>query len=61
MMMIIIMMMIMMMMMSRGRYTVTFAPEKHIITSEQGLVVISISEADSGRYDCVHRGQLVSR
>jgi len=45
---------------SRGRYTVTFAPEKHIITSEQGLVVISISEADSGRYDCVHRGQLVS-
>ena len=25
-----------------------------------GLVVISISEADSGRYDCVHRGQLVS-
>ena len=45
---------------TKGRYTVSFAPEKHIITSEQGLVVISISEADSGRYDCVHRGQLVS-
>jgi len=45
---------------SKGRYTVNFAPEKHIITSEQGLVVISISEQDSGRYDCVYKGQLVS-
>ena len=45
---------------SKERYTVNFAPEKHIITSEQGLVVISISEQDSGRYDCVYKGQLVS-
>jgi len=45
---------------TKGRYSVTFAPEKHIITSEQGLVVISVNEQDSGRYDCVHNGQLVS-
>ena len=45
---------------TKGRYSVTFSPEKHIITSEQGLVVISVSEQDSGRYDCVHNGQLVS-
>ena len=45
---------------TKGRYTVSFAPEKHIITSEQGLVVISVSEQDSGRYDCLHNGQLVA-
>ena len=45
---------------TKGRYTVTFSPEKHIITSEQGLVVISVSEQDSGRYDCLHNGQLVA-
>ena len=45
---------------SKGRYTKQFAPEKHVITSERGLVVISIAEEDSGRYDCVQGGQLVS-
>ena len=45
---------------TKGRYAVTFSPEKHIITSEQGLVVISVSEQDSGRYDCLHNGQLVA-
>ena len=45
---------------TKGRYTVTFSPEKHIITSEQGLVVISVSEQDSGRYDCLHNDQLVA-
>ena len=45
---------------SKGRYTKQFAPEKHVITSERGLVVISIAEEDSGRYDCVQGGQLGS-
>ena len=45
---------------TKGRYTVQFAPEKHVITSERGLVVISIAEEDSGRYDCVQGGQLGS-
>ena len=45
---------------SKGRYTKQFAPEKHVITSERGLVVISIAEEDSGRCDCVQGGQLVS-
>ena len=45
---------------TKGRYTVQFAPEKHVITSERGLVVISIAEEDSGWYDCVQGGQPVS-
>ena len=45
---------------TRGRYTVTSRPEKHVLTSEHGLVVIAVGEADSGRYDCLHNGQLVS-
>ena len=45
---------------SKGRHIVQFAPEKHVITSERGLVVISIAEEDSGWYDCVQGGQLVS-
>ena len=31
-----------------------------MITSERGIVVISIAEEDSGQYDCVQGGQLVS-
>ena len=46
--------------MSQGRYTVGLSPEKHVLTNDHGLVVISVSEADSGRYDCLYRGQLVS-
>ena len=37
---------------TKGRYTVQFATERH--------VVISIAEEDSGWYDCVQGGQLVS-
>ncbi len=44
----------------QGRYTVGVSPEKHVLTNDNGLVVISLSEADSGRYDCLYRGQLVS-
>ena len=75
------------------RYTVSFAPEKHVLTNDHGLVVIrwarfylcsyqsqnqsfslsieccmmlisnlilSVAETDSGRYDCLYNGQLVS-
>ena len=45
---------------TKGRYTVQFATERHVITSERGIVVISIAEEDSGWYDCVQGGQLVS-
>lgn len=45
---------------NKGRYTVGLSPEKHVLTNDHGLVVISVSEADSGRYDCLYRGQLVS-
>jgi hypothetical protein len=44
----------------QGRYMVGVSPEKHVLTNDNGLVVISLSEADSGRYDCLYRGQLVS-
>ena len=39
---------------TKGRYTVQFATERHVITSERGI------EEDSGWYDCVQGGQLVS-
>lgn len=45
---------------TKGRYTVTFSPEKHVLTNDHGLVVISVSDTDSGRYDCLFNGQLVS-
>jgi hypothetical protein len=45
---------------TKGRYTVTFAPEKHVLTNDHGLVVISVSDTDSGRYDCLFNDQLVS-
>jgi len=45
---------------TKGRYTVAFAPEKHVLTNDHGLVVISVAETDSGRYDCLYNGQLVS-
>jgi hypothetical protein len=44
----------------QGRYTVGLSPEKHVLTNDNGLVVISVTELDSGRYDCLYRGQLVS-
>lgn len=36
----------------KGRYKIMFNPEKYIETSEHGLVIISVTEADAGRYDC---------
>uniref|UniRef100_A0A182SA67 Uncharacterized protein n=1 Tax=Anopheles maculatus TaxID=74869 RepID=A0A182SA67_9DIPT len=43
----------------RGRYEVRYSVTKHIETSEGGLVVIAINEADSGRYDCYLGGSLL--
>lgn len=39
----------------KGRYEITFRPDKYIETSEHGLVIIGVTEADAGRYDC-HMG-----
>ncbi|XP_044756007.1 semaphorin-2A isoform X1 [Coccinella septempunctata] len=36
----------------KGRYKIQFRPEKYIETSERGLVIIAVTEADAGRYDC---------
>lgn len=36
----------------KGRYKINFRPDKYIETSEHGLVIISVTEADAGRYDC---------
>ncbi|KAL1488366.1 hypothetical protein ABEB36_014843 [Hypothenemus hampei] len=35
-----------------GRQKIQYKPEKYIETSEHGLVIISVTEADAGRYDC---------
>jgi hypothetical protein len=34
-------------------------PDKYIETSEHGLVIIGVSEADAGRYDCWMGGSLL--
>ncbi|XP_019865782.1 semaphorin-2A [Aethina tumida] len=36
----------------KGRYKIQFRPDKYIETSEHGLVIIAVTEADEGRYDC---------
>ncbi|XP_065170848.1 semaphorin-2A isoform X2 [Atheta coriaria] len=36
----------------KGRYKIVFRPDKYIETSEHGLVIIAVTEADAGRYDC---------
>lgn len=36
----------------KGRYKIIFRPEKYIETSEHGLVIVAVTEADAGRYDC---------
>ena len=41
------------------RHIVQFAPEKHVITSKRGLIVNSIAEEDSCRYDCVHHCTII--
>ncbi|KAI8432264.1 hypothetical protein MSG28_004702 [Choristoneura fumiferana] len=44
----------------KGRHPITFnKPEKYIETSEHGLLIISVSEADAGRYDCWLGGSLL--
>nr|XP_022905732.1 semaphorin-2A [Onthophagus taurus] len=36
----------------KGRYKIVFRPDKYIETSEHGLVIIAVTEADAGLYDC---------
>ncbi|XP_055920280.1 semaphorin-2A-like, partial [Eupeodes corollae] len=43
----------------KGRYEITYTPSKYIETSEGGLVLISINEGDSGRYDSYLDGTLL--
>ncbi|XP_075210954.1 semaphorin 2a [Lycorma delicatula] len=43
----------------KGRYQIIYRPEKYIETCERGLVIVSVSEADSGRYDCWLGGALL--
>ncbi|CAF4876227.1 unnamed protein product [Pieris macdunnoughi] len=44
----------------KGRHPITFnKPEKYIETSEHGLLIISVSESDAGRYDCWLGGSLL--
>ncbi|XP_059487643.1 semaphorin-2A isoform X2 [Neocloeon triangulifer] len=43
----------------KGRYQITFRPDKYIETSEHGLVIIGVREADAGRYDCFLGGSLL--
>jgi hypothetical protein len=38
---------------------VCYRPDKYIETSEHGLVIIAVNEADSGRYDCWMGGSLL--
>jgi len=45
---------------TKGRYVVEFRAEKHILTNDNGLVVINVSDLDGGRYDCVYNGELVT-
>jgi hypothetical protein len=45
---------------TKGRYRVDYRVEKHVLTNDNGLVVINVSDQDSGRYDCLYQGQLVS-
>ncbi|XP_072392355.1 semaphorin-2A [Diabrotica undecimpunctata] len=36
----------------KGRYKIQYRPDKYIETSEHGLVIITVTESDAGRYDC---------
>lgn len=36
-----------------------YRPDKYIETSEHGLVVMNVNEADAGRYDCKMGGDIV--
>ncbi|CAG0890637.1 unnamed protein product [Darwinula stevensoni] len=37
----------------KGRYPIELRPGKYIQTSDQGLVIVGVTEADAGRYDCL--------
>ncbi|KAI8128399.1 Semaphorin-2A [Lucilia cuprina] len=43
----------------KGRYEIKYNPTKYIETTERGLVVVSVNEADGGRYDCHLGGSLL--
>lgn len=44
----------------KGRYQIAFSrADKYIETSEHGLLIVSASEADAGRYDCWLGGSLL--
>ncbi|XP_063698787.1 semaphorin-2A isoform X2 [Culicoides brevitarsis] len=43
----------------KGRYEIKYSPTKYIETTERGLVIISVNEADGGRYDCHLGGSLL--
>ncbi|KAL7631991.1 UNVERIFIED_CONTAM: hypothetical protein RMT77_017690 [Armadillidium vulgare] len=36
----------------KGKYQIRYKADKYIETSEHGLVVMSVTESDAGRYDC---------
>lgn len=36
----------------KGKYEVQQRRDKYIYTQDQGLVILSVTERDSGRYDC---------
>lgn len=40
-------------------YEIKYNPTKYIETTERGLVVVSVNEADGGRYDCHLGGSLL--
>jgi len=40
-------------------YEIRYSPTKYIETTERGLVVVSVNEADGGRYDCHLGGSLL--
>lgn len=43
----------------KGRYQIQFRADKYIETSEHGLVILGVTEADAGRYDCWMGGSLL--
>lgn len=44
---------------SANSYEIKYSPTKYIETTERGLVVVSVNEADGGRYDCHLGGSLL--
>ncbi|VVC90235.1 unnamed protein product [Leptidea sinapis] len=44
----------------RGRYKINFNSERVLLTSERGLVLLSVTESDRGRYECYFGPTLVA-